>query len=167
MVRRGNNGEENRHGIRHSDPPIDTLPEQRFPRFISLVAATENTRMMPDGQSNNEAVPEVHTRHGGQRIHVVPTHPNALSVVVADGVEETVFWRQQARGHAWVKGESDKGEEIGQCQRAANVGKCCVGRGDIVVPGNKAASEISTMSLLILGLFSNPYPTVPGTCTSA
>ena len=54
----------------------------------------------------------MHAGHGCEGVDVFAGHPDALSVVATDSVEESVFWGEKSWGHTGVEGESCEGEEI-------------------------------------------------------
>lgn len=89
--------------------------------------------------ADHEGIAKMHTRHRGERIHVITSDPNPRGTVMADRVQEAVFGREQARGHARVEGEGQKGQKIRNGHGATEGGKCGVRWGDVVVPGYEAA----------------------------
>ena len=62
--------------------------------------------------ADDEGVAEMHRWHCGEGIDVIPFHPNTLTVVVANCVEETIFSRKETRWHAGVADEDNEGEEV-------------------------------------------------------
>lgn len=49
--------------------------------------------MPEEGDADAEGVAEVHGRHSGEGVDILSALPDGLGVVVADGVEEAVFFR--------------------------------------------------------------------------
>ncbi len=61
--------------------------------------------MVDHGAADDEGVTEMHARHRGKRVYVITAHPDAGCVVMAHRIEEAVFGREQAWGHAGVEDE--------------------------------------------------------------
>ena len=61
--------------------------------------------MIDHGGADDESVAEMHGWHCGEGIDKVSAHPDGCGFVVADGVEETIFGWEKARGHAGIQGE--------------------------------------------------------------
>ena len=62
--------------------------------------------MVNHGAADDEGIAEMHAGHGRERIDKVAAHPYRRCIVVAHGVQETIFRRKQARRHAGIKGKS-------------------------------------------------------------
>lgn len=91
--------------------------------------------------ADDEGIAEMHARHRGERVNIITTDPNPSGTVMADRVQEAVFGREQARGHARVEGEGQKGKQIRESHGAAEGGKGGVGWGDVIVPGYEATGN--------------------------
>lgn len=91
---------------------IHAFPEERFADFTLLERAPEDTGVVEHGAADDEGVAEMHRRHGGEGVDVIAAHPDGRCVIVADGVEETVLWREEPGRHARVQGEGREGEKV-------------------------------------------------------
>ena len=85
----------------------------------------------------------MHAGHRRERIDVIPAHPDTRRVVMPHRVQEAVFPREQARRHARVEGEGQKGKQVREGQRAADGRECRMRWGDVIVPGDKATGTVS------------------------
>jgi len=71
-------------------------------------------------------------------VHRLAVDPDALSVVLTDGIKKVVGLGKEAGRHAWVDAKGCKGEKIAECHGAANESED-VGIGSfVIVPGNEA-----------------------------
>ena len=89
--------------------------------------------------ADHEGIAKMHARHRSERVYVITSDPNPRGTVMADRVQEAVFGREQARRHARVEGEGQKGQKIRESHGATEGGKGGVRWGDVVVPGYEAA----------------------------
>lgn len=94
--------------------------------------------MVEHSTADDKGVAKVHRGHSGQRVDKITAHPDTGSVVMANGVQEAVLPRKEARWHAGIYGEGHEGEEVGKSKGAADSGKGRMGGSDVVVPRNKA-----------------------------
>jgi len=83
----------------------------------------------------------VHRRHGSKRVDVFTAHPNALSIVVANCIEEAVLGGKETWRHAGVEYKSHEGAEIGEGHRSTYDGESVVRWSDIIIPGDEAHSS--------------------------
>jgi len=83
----------------------------------------------------------MHGRHCGEGIDVVAFHPYALAIIMANGIKETVLRRHEAGWHAWIANEDDESNEVRQSHGPSNDCEGVVGRGNIIIPGDKANSS--------------------------
>lgn len=93
MIGRRDDGQQDPSRVGESKKHIESSPELILPPLPGLERPAQDARMVQHGAADEEGVAEMHGRHGGERVDVVPLHPHALPVVVADGVEEAVLAR--------------------------------------------------------------------------
>ena len=113
MVRRRHDRHEYHRRIPDAQRDVKSLPPPPFAHLALFERAAEDAGVVDHGAADAEGVAEMHARHRGERVDVVARHEDAGGVVVADRVQEAVFGREQARGHAGVEGECEEGEEVG------------------------------------------------------
>lgn len=102
MVRGRHNRQEDHTRVSDPNQYVHAFPECGLPNFAFLEGAPEDTGVVEHGAADDEGVAEMHRRHGGEGIHVVTAHPDAGGIVVANRVQKSVFWREEARRHAWI-----------------------------------------------------------------
>jgi hypothetical protein len=71
-------------------------------------------------------------------VHRLAVDPDALGVVLTDGIKEVVGLGEEAGRHAWVDAKGRKGEEVAEGHGAANEGEDVGIGGFVIVPGNEA-----------------------------
>ena len=123
MVRCRHNRHEDHTRVSDPNQHVDAFPDCGLPNFAFLESAPEDTGVVEHGAADDEGVAEMHGRHGGKRIDVITTHPDAGCVVVANGVQKSILWREEARRHAGIQGESHKSEEVGEGESTADGGE--------------------------------------------
>lgn len=96
--------------------------------------------MIEHSTADDKSVAKVHRGHSGQRVDIITAHPDTGSIVMANGVQEAILRRKETRRHAGIYGKGHEGEEIGECECAADSSEGRVGRSDVVVPRNKTNS---------------------------
>lgn len=112
MVCGRNNGDENPRRICNSEEDVEDGPCLRFALLAWFEGLAENARVVHHCDADTEGVPKVHGWHGGKSVDVFPLHPNGLTVVVADAVEEAVFLGKKSRWHARVEDKDYERKEI-------------------------------------------------------
>ena len=102
MVRRSHNGNQDHTRIPKSNENVEEFSPQALLDFALFHSFAEYARVIEHGAADDERVAKMHGWHGGERVHKVTTHPDGGCFVVADGVEEAVFWWKKAGRHARV-----------------------------------------------------------------
>ena len=105
MIRRGDDRDEYHRWIPDPRQDIYDFPCPRFPHLPFLQILPEYAGVVQHRAANHKGIAEMHAGHGGEGIDIVSAHPDAGGVIMADRIEEAVFGREQARGHARIKGE--------------------------------------------------------------
>jgi hypothetical protein len=124
VVRCRNNGDQNKRRVSETNKEIEDFPKSILAHLSSLESAAEDARVVNYCHADAKGIAKVHRRHGGELVDKLAAHPHALSVVMADSVEEAVLFGEQARRHAWVYDECHEGAEVGERQSAAGSRKC-------------------------------------------
>jgi hypothetical protein len=124
VVRCRNNGDQNKGRVSETNKEIEYFPEGVLAHLSSLESAAEDARMVDYCHADAKGIAKVHRRHGGELVDKLAAHPHALSVVMADSVEEAVLFGEQAGRHAWVYDECHEGAEVRERQSAAGSCKC-------------------------------------------
>lgn len=104
-----------------------------FSRFETL-AISKDGGMPEECDTDAETVAKVHGGHCSECVYVFSALPDGLGVVVADGIEESVFFGEETGWHAGVEHECYEGEEVCEGHCSAEDGEGCVGGGGVVVP---------------------------------
>ncbi len=97
--------------------------------------------MVKHGAPNAECIAEMHRRHRGQGVDVLPLHPNTLPVVMADAIEKPILLWEEARRHTWVEDEDGEGHQIRKSHRSADDCECVERGGNVVPPRNKTRTS--------------------------
>lgn len=134
MVRGRDDDGQHEGGVEDTQQDEEGLFDSREREFG---AAAEEAGVEDQRAADGEGVAEVEAWHGGQLVHVLPALPDGLRVVVADGVVEAVFRREQPRGHARPDAEDAEGDEVAERHCAAGGGEGGVVRGGEVVPADE------------------------------
>lgn len=138
MVRGSNYGSQYERRIPYAQHEVEQLPKWALAGLSSLQRAAEDPGVVNQGHADAEGISEVHRGHGSQGVNVLAAHPNALSVVVANRVQKTVFRREKSRWHAGIENEGHEGAEVGQRHGSAGNGEGVEGRRYVVVPADEA-----------------------------
>lgn len=120
MVGRCDNRDQNPAGICNGKQNVEQWPGSRFPRLSWLEGVPEDSGMIEQGATYAEGISKVHRGHSGQGVHVFAFHPDTLCVIVANAIEEAVFFGEQSRWHAWVEDEDRKCKEIRKSHGPSN-----------------------------------------------
>lgn len=99
-----------------------------------------------------EGVGEVERGHGSQLVDVARLDPDALGVLLSDGVLEAVGFGEEARRHARVECEDEECGKVAEGHSAADEGVGVVVWRDKVIPGEEAGIEVSGMLRAMLQL---------------
>lgn len=124
MVRRRDDGDQDPRRVGEGEQYIEESPRLRLAPLAWLEGFAQHAGVVHHRASDEERISEMHRGHGGERVDVVAFHPDALSVVVADGVQEAVFLRQEPGWHARVADEDNKGKEIRECHGSSDDSEC-------------------------------------------
>lgn len=90
-----------------------------------------------EGTPDDERVGEMQTRHRGELVDGFPAYPDALCVLLADGVVEAVGVGEQSRRHAGVEAEDEECGEVAEGHGPSRDGKGVVVFGGVVVPAQE------------------------------
>lgn len=112
MIRRGDDGDENKAGISNAEEGINGFPQRRFPDLAFLERTSENASVVNHRATDDEGVPKMHAGHCREGIDVVAAHPDAVCVVMSDRVQEAVLRREEPWRHAGVQAKCYKSEKI-------------------------------------------------------
>lgn len=98
--------------------------------------------MIEEGAADDEGVGEMETWHGGELVDGFAAYPDALGVLLTDGVEEVVGFWEEAGWHAGVEAEGCEGEEVAEGHCAAGDGEDFGIRSFMVVPGQETGDGL-------------------------
>lgn len=93
-----------------------------------------DARVVNEGAANDKGVGKVKTRHGCELIDIAPANPDALSIVLADGVMEAKRFWQQTWWHARVEAENEECSKVAQSDGTSSDSESSMIRGGIVIP---------------------------------
>lgn len=101
-------------------------------------------------------------------IHRLAANPDALGVLLTDGIKEVVGFGEEAGWHAWVNAEDRKGEEVTEGHGAADEGESVGVRSFMIVPRDETLRMLVLTFLYVIDLVHGgiTHSTVPGICTS-
>lgn len=125
----------------HGQPGLAGVARLAEPT-VHLLCATKRRALVDEDTSDAERITKVHAGHGGQTVNKVSAHPDRCRILAVDGVDEAILLRQQARGHARVKDEDGKGEQVAQGHGSAGRRESAKGRGYPVVKGDESMSLV-------------------------
>lgn len=137
MVCGSDNGREDQCRVRKPEHKVEGLPEKVLSALALLQLGAEDAGVVQERAADAEGVAEVHARHRCEAVDVLAAHPDRLRVVVADGVEEAVLFRQEPGWHAGVEDEDYECEEVGEGHGATDGGEGRMRGRQSVVPSNE------------------------------
>ena len=108
MIRGRDNHSQPQRRICNAPNNVDSLPELRLPGFASAESSTEDARMVDNSTPNGEGVCKVETREGSKLVEELAARPDALGIVVADGIVEAILFVKESRWHARKESEYRK-----------------------------------------------------------
>lgn len=124
---------------------LDVIDIQRLVQVVAqqvVPQATEEEvedgRVGDENTANGEGVAKVHRGHGGQLVDKLAAHPDTLSVLEVDRVDEAVLGGHQTGRSTRVEDEDDEGTHVQQGHCATNSAEASVGGSHGEVVGNEA-----------------------------
>jgi hypothetical protein len=93
-----------------------------------------DARVVDEGAANDKSVGKVETRHGCELIDIAAADPDALSIVLADGVMEAKRFWQKTWWHTRVEAENEECSEVAQSDGTSSDSESSMIRGGIIIP---------------------------------
>lgn len=141
MIRRSHNNSQDKRRVQDTQRHEEYLPHLAQTLLAGCKATAEQTRMVQKHGANTERVAKVERGESGELVEELVGGVDGLGVLSTDSVEEAVLFGQKTGRHAWVGGEDDEAEEVGQGHHATGLGELGMRRGGVVVPCKEAVSN--------------------------
>lgn len=152
MVGRRHNDQQDESGVYEAQQHEEELAELGHALLTGSKAASEEAGVVDEHGSDTERVSKVQRRERRELVEEFVAGVDGLGILTSDRVEEAVLFGEEARGHAWVRGEGDEAQQVGEGHHATSGGELRVSRCGIVVPCKEAKTRARLDGfILVLG----------------
>jgi hypothetical protein len=141
VVGRRHDDQQDEAGIEDAQEHEEELAELGHALLAGGETAAEETRVVDEHGSDAERVTEMQGRERRELVEELVTGVDGLGILASNCVEESESLGEEARGHAWVRGEGDEAQQIREGHHATSGGELSMGRCGIVIPREKAMAQ--------------------------